>query len=64
MKTIQGDTWDVIAWREMGSTRHTEALINANRHLIETQVFDAGVEVTIPTVESALKEVAAPWIAK
>lgn len=61
MKTLQGDTWDVISWRELGSTRYTEQLINANRHLIETQVFEAGVDVTIPTVESGLKEVTAPW---
>lgn len=62
--TMQGDTWDMIAWRECGSEKYAEMLLNANRHLIETQVFEAGVTVTIPTVESGLKEVAAPWITK
>ena len=51
----------MIAQRELGSTAFTEELINANRHLIETQIFEANVEVEIPTVDSGLKEVAAPW---
>lgn len=59
---MQEDTWDVMAWRELGSEKYVEELINANRAHIETQMFGAGVELTLPTVDSALKEVKAPWI--
>ena len=61
MVTKQGDTWDLIAWRELGDVRHVEALINANRALIETQIFEAGVEINLPTVEPIAKEVLPPW---
>ncbi|MBR1580757.1 MAG: tail protein X [Selenomonadaceae bacterium] len=61
MQTKQGDTWDLIAWRELGDVRHVEALINANRALIETQIFEAGVEINLPTVEPIAKEVLPPW---
>ena len=61
MVTKQGDTWDLIAWRELGDVRHVEALINASRALIETQIFEAGVEINLPTVEPIAKEVLPPW---
>ena len=61
METQQGDRWDVIAWRELGSTRYTEELINANRRYVDTQIFEAGVELVLPTVSSGLKEVVPPW---
>ena len=61
MQTKQGATWDLIAWRELGDVRHVEALINANRALIETQIFEAGVEINLPTVEPIAKEVLPPW---
>ena len=61
MQTKQGDTWDLIAWRELGDVRHVEALINANRDKIETQIFEAGVEINLPTVEPIVKEVLPPW---
>ena len=61
MQTKQGDTWDLIAWRELGDVRHVEALINANRDKIETQIFEAGVEINLPPVEPIVKEVLPPW---
>ena len=61
MQTKQGDTWDLIAWRGLGDVRHVEALINANRDKIETQIFEAGVEMNLPTVEPIVKEVLPPW---
>ena len=64
MMTQQGDTFDLIAWRELGDVRHVEALINANRKYVSTQVFDANVELELPKVDRIVKEVLAPWMRK
>ena len=64
MMTQQGDTFDLIAWRELGDVRHVEALINANRKYVATQVFDANVELELPKVDRIVKEVLAPWMRK
>ena len=64
MMTQQGDTFDLIAWRELGDVRHVEALINANREYVATQVFDANVELELPKVDRIVKEVLAPWMRK
>ena len=60
-KTMQGDTFDEVAYREYGSTRHAEALMKANREHIETQEFEAGVELEGITLESSQEVVKAPW---
>ena len=60
-RTMQGDTFEEVAFREYGSTEYAEALMNANRHLIETQVFEAGVELKGIEVTEMRKVVRAPW---
>lgn len=59
--TKAGDLWDWIAYRQMGSTRFTEKLINANRKHIETFIFKAGVELIIPEVDTAILTRLPPW---
>ena len=60
-KTMQGDTFEEVAYREYGSTRYAEALMKANREHIETQEFEAGVELEEITLESSQEVVKAPW---
>lgn len=60
-RTMQGDTFEELAWREYGSTAYAELLMNANRDLIETQEFEAGVELNEVTLEVGRKELKAPW---
>ncbi len=59
--TKQGDTWDGIAWSELGDVRYTPLLMRANEGVLETQYFRAGVELELPTIESASKTTKAPW---
>ena len=60
--TIDGDMWDAIAYKTLGSCNYTEALINANREHIETFIFPAGVELVIPDIEEEQKVVnLPPW---
>lgn len=60
--TRSGDTWDGIAYREMGSCRHTELLMNANRKHLDTFIFSAGTVLTIPDAEkSEIVAALPPW---
>ncbi len=46
--TLQGDTWDAIAHRELGGTEHTGALMAANRRHRGALFFPAGVKLVLP----------------
>lgn len=46
--TIQGDMWDAIAHKAMGSTSYTDRLINANPKHHNVFVFPAGVVLNLP----------------
>lgn len=59
--TVTGDIWDYIAYREMGSCKYTNLLIDANRQYIDTAIFSAGAVLNIPDVESKAGYSAPPW---
>ena len=48
--TIQGDTWDTIAFRMYGNALRAQELMEAreNIRLLDIQVFPAGIPVTVP----------------
>ena len=54
--TKNGDTFDLIAFNELGSCNYVEKLINANREHVGTYIFDAGVELVIPDIETEKRE--------
>lgn len=56
VKTIQGDTFDLIAKRVYGDERFALALIEANPEHRKTVRFPANVELVTPAIET----VAAP----
>ena len=62
--TCAGDTWDLIAYRLLGSCKYTELLINANRQFVDVFIFPAGVELNIPdiTQEESAKVNVPPWM--
>lgn len=58
--TIQGDTWDGIAYLVYGSVYHAPALMEANPTYIDVLTFDAGVELNLPLIP--MQQVnAPPW---
>ena len=61
--TTQGDTFESIAWFQLGDSNKMVDLIRANRAHMETAVFPAGVELTIPEVETAqaTESTTPPW---
>lgn len=59
--TIQGDMWDTIAHKQMGSSMYVGQLITANIKYCGIFLFPAGIELTIPDVDVAASLVAPPW---
>lgn len=50
--TKSGDTWDIIAYEQLGSCSYVEQLINANRACIGTAIFSAGTKLTLPAINN------------
>lgn len=59
--TTQGDTWDIIAYKQLGSTDYMDRLINANPEHIGTLLFGAGVKLRLPEVEEKRSSKLPPW---
>ncbi len=59
--TKQGDTWDIIAYQQLGSTDHTDRLISANLEHVGTFLFPAGVALRLPEIEEKTSGSLPPW---
>ncbi len=59
--TMQGDTWDSIAYQQMGGVNGTHDLMWANRAYLDYYTFPAGITLTIPEVEATMSATAPPW---
>lgn len=59
--TIQGDTWDMIAYKMMGSEYYMDKLINANPRHINTAIFEAGIILIIPAIDIPVATNLPPW---
>lgn len=61
--TIQGDTWDSIAYKAVGSEYAMIEIMKANKEYLGTLIFNGGVELEIP--ESAkganIVNISSPW---
>lgn len=61
--TVQGDTWDSIAYKTVGSEYAMVEIMKANKEYLGTLIFNGGVELDIP--ESAKKAniitISSPW---
>ena len=62
-ETSQGDTWDLIAFRELGSCSRMRELMNANYEYRAYTVFPAGIKLVLPDVdeEDAVYLDLPPW---
>jgi phage tail protein X len=52
IKTVSGDTWDVLSKRAYGSERYMDLLIDANPAHNYVARFDAGVVLVVPDLPS------------
>jgi len=48
--TVEGDTWDAIAYRYYGNAWRYPPIIAANPHVPITPVLPAGITLTIPVL--------------
>ena len=62
-KTRNGDMWDRIAYRLTGSTEQIVPIMQANPQYTDTWIFPAGVELSIPDLNSMIDStvVLPPW---
>lgn len=63
--TKQGDTWDSIAFSQMGSEEYSHLLVMANLAHRGMMIFPAGVTLTVPAVPEGMAASAGdnlpPW---
>lgn len=55
-KTIQGDTWDSIAYKIYGDEKYTDFLMQNNFELLDIFVFKAGTIVNTPELPTSQSE--------
>ncbi|CDX01303.1 Hypothetical protein DPCES_1416 [Desulfitobacterium hafniense] len=60
--TAQGDTWDKIAYKTLGSEYKLPLLIKANQQYRKVVIFPGGVELTIPDVDTSEYTERPPWL--
>lgn len=60
-KTIQGDTWDLIAKREYGDEKKLDVLMANNYDLLDYVVFPAGILVNIPEISKDDRQGLPDW---
>lgn len=54
-RTVAGDTWDLIAYQQLGKETYAGRLIDANPRHINTLVFPSGVELDIPEIDETVE---------
>lgn len=59
--TIQGDTWDIIALKALGSEMYMNRLIEANIDHADTVVFSAGISLVVPDIPPEASATLPPW---
>lgn len=61
--TTQGDTWDYIALKELGSEMYMHMLLKSNPDYAKVGIFSAGITLNIPDIsESAvIADNLPPW---
>ena len=60
-KTIQGDMWDLIAFKVYGKEAYISKLLEANEDLREITVFPSGVEIICPEADAETSSILPPW---
>lgn len=59
--TVQGDTFDSIAYDMYGDERYMRLLAEANWPRLDTLVFSAGVVLNVPDIPDVVPENAPFW---
>lgn len=60
-RTIQGDTWDSIAFTVAGTESFMSELVSANPDYVEIVVFPVGTILNIPNIPVPIASTLPPW---
>lgn len=61
-RTIQGDTWDMIAYKIYGNELYMNELLEANAKYQDVVIFPAGITLIIPEISRITEpKVLPPW---
>lgn len=60
-KTIAGDKWDIIAFKELGDEKKMDLLIKANTKYKDLFILPAGLEIVIPELPKETNYTLPPW---
>lgn len=52
-KTIQGDAWDLIAYKLWGSEYLIPLILEANSNYRNVVIFDGGIELNVPDIDTS-----------
>lgn len=63
MLTLEGDRWDLIAYRAYGDVAKQDLIIAANPELAITPMLPAGVTVRVPVLAETTSQIQTlpPW---
>ena len=59
--TLQGDTWDLIAYKVYGNELYADRLMSENIQYIGVWVFGAGTVLNIPEITEDEDTELPPW---
>ena len=59
--TIQGDTWDIIAFNKLCGEQYTHLLIETNFKYRDYVIFPANVELILPEITTPINTLLPPW---
>lgn len=59
--TKQGDTWDAIAYQQLGDVSYTDKLMNLNQQYLGYYTFPAGVVLQLPDAVASTVDTLPPW---
>lgn len=60
-ETMQGDMWDMIAYKLYGTESGMNVLLEANQQYADTVIFPAGIRLIIPEYTEPLPNTLPPW---
>ncbi|OKP67569.1 phage tail protein [Paenibacillus sp. P3E] len=60
-RTVQGDTWDGIAFKIYGDVQFMTLLLNANPTQAAVSIFSGNIVLNVPDLPSELTNSLPPW---
>lgn len=54
--TIQGQTWDQIAYEVYGNEYMCDKIMDLNREKLDTFIFPAGIKLILPDEENIIRQ--------